>query len=197
MFSHTHTHTCSHTYRTTERTVSLNTTSSIRHHMYEVFTPCGKGGGYCQLLTEVLSFCMIKRSTGSLTVWLMNWWTFSNWCAERFSEAYQTVTAMSEREKTAETPTDQNFNEKDKGQNSASDVVIQQPGEVIAPEVADGVVEKIAEEVRSHTHAHTYTHTHTQVPVFEARGIWIGSKTCRFFCVFYFFTGWRFKSWIS
>ncbi|KAK7108228.1 hydroxylysine kinase-like [Littorina saxatilis] len=41
----------------------------------------------------------------------------------------------------------QNFNGKDKGKNSATEVVIQQPGEVIVPEVADGIVEKIAEEI--------------------------------------------------
>lgn len=41
----------------------------------------------------------------------------------------------------------QNFKGKDKGKNSATEVVIQQPGEVIVPEVADGIVEKIAEEV--------------------------------------------------
>ncbi|KAK7108230.1 hydroxylysine kinase-like [Littorina saxatilis] len=42
---------------------------------------------------------------------------------------------------------DQNFNEKDEGKNSVAEAVIQQPGEVIAPEVADGLVEKIAEEI--------------------------------------------------
>ncbi|XP_070190659.1 hydroxylysine kinase-like isoform X3 [Littorina saxatilis] len=43
---------------------------------------------------------------------------------------------------------DQNYIiEKDEGKNSAPEAVIQQPGEVIVPEVADGLVEKIAEEI--------------------------------------------------
>ncbi|KAK7477656.1 hypothetical protein BaRGS_00031134, partial [Batillaria attramentaria] len=49
------------------------------------------------------------------------------------------------------TAKDLNSNEQQKGEKSAAEPVMQQPGEVIAPEVMDGMVEKIAEEVYGFT----------------------------------------------